>query len=55
MVAFTPGMVLPVPKVGLSMEMITMVGMAEWSWMEDLAISCIRCPLTSLKVKIKRY
>jgi hypothetical protein len=53
-VAFTPGKALPVPKVGLWMEMITMVDMAalKWRWGEDLAISCIRCPLTLLKVSV---
>ena len=60
-VATSPGQARPVPKVGLWMEMITMVGRAAlmWRWKEDIAISCIRCLLTSLKVaekvKIPRY
>jgi len=60
-VTSTPGQTLPVPKVGLWLEMVTVVGKAalKWRWREDLAISIIRCLLTSLKVaekvKLERY
>ena len=60
-VATTPEQAMSIPKVGLWMEMIAVVTKAalQWRWREDVAISCINCLLTALKVaekvKIVRY